>query len=361
LRRKICIVSPSLQVGGIERMLTLIANYFFKRGLEVTFISCLNKDKFYQLESGIDLIEPPFERTSRPINKVLYYVRLVFFLRRQVLKANPEAVLSFGEWFNPVVLLALYGTKFPVFISDRTSPDFRFFFPIPQLIQWLYPRSEALIVQTQIAYKYKLRQFNNKVRVHVIPNAIRNINLDPAIKREKIILYVGRLSWEKGPDRLIRAYFDIPDKDNWELHFAGSGPLIDEMKQLANSFSTTGTVVFYGNVKDIDSLYAKAGIYVIPSLLEGFPNSLCEAMAAGLPCICFDSIPYSEIFTNHHDGIAVKSDDIKGLSTAMIDLMNSDGLRERIGSNARNIGERLSIERVGEQFYKLIFEDEFSL
>ena len=99
---------------------------------------------------------------------------------------------------------------------------------------------------------------------------------------------------------------------------AGSGPLSNKMKQIVLDLNINDEVVFYGKVLEIDQLYARAGIYVLPSLLEGFPNSLCEAMAAGLPCICFDNIPYEEIFTNGVDGIAIKYEDIDGLTSTMI-------------------------------------------
>mgnify|MGYP001200021156 CR=1 FL=1 len=131
--------------------------------------------------------------------------------------------------------------------------------------------------------------------------------------------------------------------------------LSNEMKQLALELNINDSVAFYGKVPEIDKLYAKAGIYVLPSVIEGFPNSLCEAMAAGLPCICFDSIPYEEIFTNGVDGIAIDSGDLDKLTSAMIELMNDKQLRETLGTRAKQIRNRLSVDIIGKQFTEFIF------
>jgi GalNAc-alpha-(1->4)-GalNAc-alpha-(1->3)-diNAcBac-PP-undecaprenol alpha-1,4-N-acetyl-D-galactosaminyltransferase len=61
-----------------------------------------------------------------------------------------------------------------------------------------------------------------------------------------------------------------------------------------------------GEVDNVDLLLASASIYVLPSVLEGFPNALCEAMAGGLPVIAFDSIPYESIVDNGVNGIILK-------------------------------------------------------
>ncbi len=342
-------------MGGIERALVVLSNYFVNEGFKVNFISCLNRHHFYVLDPRISFKEPPFKRTGRFLNKEIYYLRVGFFIRRTVKEIKPDGILSFGDEFNPLVLISLLGFKYPVFISDRTSPDFKFKFPIKLLKLWLYPKSAGFIAQTMRAARYKNVIFGDRLRVRVIPNALRDVALYPGLPRERIILYVGRLSWEKAPERLLKAFSNIPDRQGWTLHIAGSGPLSNEMKQLALELNINDSVAFYGKVPEIDKLYAKAGIYVLPSLLEGFPNSLCEAMAAGLPCICFDSIPYEEIFTNGVDGIAIDSGDLDKLTSAMIELMNDKQLRETLGTRAKQIRNRLSVDIIGKQFTEFIF------
>ena len=354
MAKKICIISPSLNIGGIERALVVLANYFVSNGYTVFFISCLPGERSYSLNKRIHIIEPSFKYNVNFISKLIFYLQIIHFIRRTVLLINPDVVLTFGDWISPLVLLSLSGLKFPVMISDRTSPDYKLGFPVPQLKKWLYPKSAGFIAQTQQAADFKRKQFGNKLNIRIIPNAIRDIKLYPDITKEKIILYVGRFAWEKGPERLIRAFKAIPNRLGWKLHMAGSGPLLNSMKNLVDGLNINDEVVFYGEVKDVDQLYARAEIFVLPSLLEGFPNSLCEAMAAGLPCICFDNIPYNGIFTHGEDGLVIRDGDLDELKATLIRLMEDQSLREDIGTNAKQIRLRLNVDSIGKEVLDFI-------
>ena len=350
----ICLVSPSLKLGGIEQAMVVLANDFAARGLKVSFVSCLAGEHFYQLDERITLIEPDFIRSASILNKLVFYSRMLGFIRNEVKKINPDVLLAFGDSFSPLILLALYGTNYPVFISDRTSPDYKFRFPIPLMKRWLYPRSAGFIAQTQRAANYKRKKFGNKLNIQVIPNAIREIKSFPDVKREKIILYVGRFAWEKGPERLIRAYSDLEDRQGWKLLMAGSGPLLKPMQELAMQLNLENDIIFPGKVDEVDQLYARASFYVLPSVLEGFPNSLCEAMAAGLPVVCFDSIPWEEILEPGKSGLVVKNDDISKLTETLQELIQNKDLRESLGQNALGLKDRLSVERIGGKVLKFI-------
>ncbi len=341
-------------MGGIERALVVLANYFSDCGYKITFLSCLKGNHFYSLNNQIQLIELKYIHKGGLLSGLIFYPRLICFIREQVKKANPDFVLAFGDQFSPMVLLALYGTKYPIYISDRTSPDYKFNFPIPQLKKWLYPKSAGFIAQTQRAADYKLKQFNNKLNIKVLPNAIRDIKLYPEIKREKIILYVGRFAWEKGPDRLIRAFAGINERLGWQLHMAGSGPLLIPMQQLSKELGIENEIRFLGSIKDVDLLYAKASVYVLPSKLEGFPNALCEAMSAGLPVLCFDCIPHEEIITNGITGIVVPDSNLSQLSNELVKLMNNEDLRIKMGTEAKCICQNLKVEYIGKQVAEFI-------
>ncbi len=350
----ICIISPSLKIGGIERALSVLANYFVSQSYKVVFISCLSGDKFYQLDERITFVEPDFKRTGSYPNKILFYPRIMQFIRKYVKAVNPDAVLAFGDWFSPLVLFALYGTQFPVFISDRTSPDYKFKKTIQFAKKWLYPQSAGFIAQTSRAAEYKKHQFGGKLNIQVIPNAIRDVKLID-VERENIILYVGRFAWEKGPERLIRAYYSLPEKHGWKLQLAGSGPLLIPMQKLVNELGLEEYVSFPGKTENVDLLFAKAKIFVLPSILEGYPNALCEAMAAGLPCICFDSIPTESFMIDGYNGLIVKADNIGLLSKTIYSLINDETLRLRLGNNAMKIRGQLNTDQIGPQVLEFMF------
>ena len=340
-------------MGGIERALVVLANYFATKGYSVTFISCLSGEHFYTLEKDIKLIEPGFHRTEGLFNKLVFYPRVIRFIRRKVKMVRPDTVLVFGDWFSPLVLLALLGTRFPVYISDRTSPDYKFSFPIPLMKKLLYPRSAGFIAQTNKAAEFKRKQFGSNLNINVIPNALREVKTYP-VPREKIILYVGRFAWEKAPERLIKAFSGIQYRQGWTLLMAGSGPMSKQLKELVEELDISEEVHFLGKVADVDLLYARASIFVLPSRLEGFPNSLCEAMAAGLPVVCFKSIPWKDIIETGINGLVVGINNNRTLSEAIEILILNHKLRTQYGENAKSIIDKLNVEDIGSQIINFI-------
>lgn len=352
--RHICIVSPSLKIGGIERALSVLANFFVGEGYTVTFISCLKGEIFYTLDSRISFIEPEYKRTTSFLNKMLYYPRIAFYIRGNVVKCSPDVVLSFGDKFNPLVLMALLGIKIPIYISDRTNPDFPFNFLIRIGKKFLYPHSAGFIAQTDLAAVYKQKLFGNKLKITIIPNAIKNIQLTK-VEKKPWILCVARLSYEKGVDRLIQAFALLESKGEWRLMLAGSGPMLEELKSQAIRLGIDSSVIFLGSVPDVDMLLNEASIFVLPSHREGFPNALCEAMAAGLPSICFDCIPTQSIIENGVNGIVVKNNDVKSMADMMQILIDNTEMRKSISVEAIKIREKLSVNKIGKLYLDTIF------
>ncbi|UPT70032.1 MAG: glycosyltransferase [Flavobacterium sp. JAD_PAG50586_2] len=170
------------------------------------------------------------------------------------------------------------------------------------------------------------------------------------------VLFVGRLSFEKGPDRLLKAFSKIDDKGDWKLIFAGTGPMQNELEKMAQDLGLTDKIRFLGKVNNIDQLMSESAIFVLPSRLEGFPNALCEAMAIGLPCICFDSIATEDFIEHQKDGFVVKENDINTLSQTIEMLMKNTGLRKEIGNHAKAIGQKLNAAVIGNQVLDFMYK-----
>lgn len=352
---KICIISPSLKMGGIERALTVLANCFADQGHSVSFISCQKTEPFYTLDPRIRFSEFEYMRKGGALSKVLFYFNLIKFLRRSVSGLKPDAVLSFGDAFNPLVLLALYGKKVPVYISDRTSPDFPFN-PLVKLGKnWLYPRSAGFIAQTKRAADFNATKFGNRLNIKIIPNAISKIPQKPEIERGQQIVYIGRLSREKGVSRLISAFAEVKHKD-WKLVLAGDGPEKASLLRQAADLNIQTRVEFLGKVRDISTLLAQSSVFVLPSFVEGFPNALCEAMSAGLPAVCFDSIPHEELIQHAENGFVVPNGNIQKLTDTLNLLINEPELRRQVGRNALLINERLNIDKIGQEYLDFILK-----
>ncbi|MEL7251489.1 MAG: glycosyltransferase [Bacteroidota bacterium] len=335
---KVLIISPTLKIGGIEKALISVADGLTALGVSVTFFVC-NGHK-----PGFDLSDRPYPvvwsglaYNGGFLNKVKYTFSLIIRMREEIRQDTERRVLCFGDFMNPLVLLAGLWLKAKIYVSDRTSIDIKYA-PISDLIiqngkRFLYPRSAGFIAQTERVRKHMNQRFGQRLRVEVIPNAIKLIRGEAPQEREKSILYVGRLSWEKGVDRLIQAFAKSDAPADWRLDIVGDGPLRRQYEAMVENLGIAKQVRFYGYQQPPDPYFLNSSIFVLPSHFEGFPNALCEAMSAGLPVACFASIPHEAIIKQDVHGVVVPADDIDAMAVALKRLMDDPELRSTMAAN----------------------------
>lgn len=355
MKTNICLIAPSLGMGGIERRLSILANYFQENYTQVHYIIVYNKEHFYQLNPGVICYEPKFKRLNT--NKFLYNFKAYYFVRRTVKRIKPDVILSFGEHLNPYLLLTLLFLKYPHVISDSGSPVLKHNLIIKFLKKTLYPRASAYIAQTSKAAEIKKNIFGKGLRLKVIPNPARKVKLYSNILRKNKIAYIGRLHKEKGIQELIDIFSEIENKANWKLIIAGSGVHSGLLKTQVESLNLNNSVEFIGKVKDVDLLLAECKIFAFTSPAEGFPNSVLEALCAGVPVISYDCIAGpSEMIVNGENGFLVELGNKKEFAERLSFLMNNEKERARLGKNAQKIYEKFKLEIVGKKYLDFLLE-----
>jgi len=166
-----------------------------------------------------------------------------------------------------------------------------------------------------------------------------NGNIDFKIKlkigNDSIIIgSVGRLHYQKGYEYLIEAsglvlkYFP-----NAKFVIVGDGELRESLESLAKAKDVFNSFIFMGNQTNIPELLAQMDVFVLPSLWEGLPLVLLEAMAAKKPVVATNVNGIIEIIESEKDGILVAPKDSAALSSAIIRLLKDNELRERLASN----------------------------
>lgn len=336
---KILLIGPSLAMGGIERAIVNTANGLCELGERVIFLSLFKKDHFFSLHPKIQLLEPiGFNERSLNIFKS------VIWIRSEIIKHKPTKVLVYNKLYGAITAFALFGLKTPFFISERSSPFFKWKFPMNLInrIGYTIKPPQGVIAQTSIAADYQ-RKYFRRSKVTVIPNSVREVKLYPEIPRENIILAVGRLNDHlKGFDLLLQAIAQLKNQD-WEVHIAGEDGEGNPLEKLAVDFGISHRVKFLGKIKDLDLLYARAGIFVIPSRSEGFPNALAEAMAAGCCCVAFDFIAGPrDMIVHGKNGWIVSNGDIHSLADAIDGLILDDNRKKYLGENAQSVRDSLN-------------------
>jgi GalNAc-alpha-(1->4)-GalNAc-alpha-(1->3)-diNAcBac-PP-undecaprenol alpha-1,4-N-acetyl-D-galactosaminyltransferase len=341
-KMKVVIVIPSLAQGGAERVISELANDWAGVGHDIHLLTLYPQEDFYQVSDAVIRWRLNMVYSGH-IKKVVNEIRTLIKMRGRIISLQPDFVLSIGYQFNVLAIMATRLTGIPVFISDRSNLKVKL--PLITRIgrKLLYRWAKGVIAQTESAKKLIEKGLKNK-NVAVIHNPLREINVTGAASRERIILNVGRLVREKGQEHLLEVFAKL-DAPGWRLVILGEGPLRKTLEQKACKLRIEGRVEFPGAVKDMDRWLAKASIFVLSSLSEGFPNALCEAMAAGLPCISFDcDTGPRDIIENGKNGLLVPVGDRQKLQTAISSLLNDSGLREKIGANAGEIRSRLTKE-----------------
>jgi len=151
---------------------------------------------------------------------------------------------------------------------------------------------------------------------------------------------VGRISEEKGLDYLLNAAHDLL-KHRTDCHFVivGDGPLLDSLKEQAARLDILDYVHFTGRRADIPEVLASLDIFAMPSLTEGQPMALLEAMASGLPIIASAVGDIPKILKNGELGIIIPPADTARLTEAILTYLDSPLQASEMSDRARRAAE----------------------
>ncbi|MCU4308168.1 glycosyltransferase family 4 protein [Acinetobacter radioresistens] len=193
---------------------------------------------------------------------------------------------------------------------------------------------------------------NLPVRNHIIaiPNPAPfdiNTTISPKFSN-RIVLAIGRLSYEKGYDLLLESW-SIVNKSatDWSLILVGDGPEMIKLKHLAQDLGILDSVSFVGRQNNVEIYYKKASIFCLSSRFEGFPMVLVEAQCFGLPVVAFDCDTGPSEIVNEKNGRLVENGNVKDLSKNILELinLNNDDYCDLIKNSKLNVS-KYSLEKI---------------
>jgi glycosyltransferase involved in cell wall biosynthesis len=189
--------------------------------------------------------------------------------------------------------------------------------------------------------------------VYCIPNFVDLKKADRNSRDEKLIIACGRLTRQKGFDLLLHALVPVMKRHaDWKAVIYGTGPERDSLETLKSELGLDA-VSFLGETTEVPQKLAGASLFVMPSRYEGFPVTLLEAMAIGLPCVCFESPGTAAMIDGETNGILVPPGDITALSKALIRLLDDPATAERLGHEAAEKAGLFSKPAVAERWKEL--------
>jgi glycosyltransferase involved in cell wall biosynthesis len=174
----------------------------------------------------------------------------------------------------------------------------------------------------------------------------------------KIVVAGGRLTSQKGFDRLVPAFAPVARRHpDWTLRIFGGGKKRGQLRRLILEHDLYNNVFLMGSTERLGEELSKGSLFALSSRYEGFGMVLIEAMSKGLPVVSFDCPRGpSEIITPGRDGILVPEGDIAGLSEAMLELVEDEDKRRRYGSAALEKARAFDIDVIGGQWDRLFEE-----
>lgn len=304
--KKILFVISYLDKGGSERALSNITTHF-PDDYQIDIL--VNSDKVIDYPYKANIISMGLDEKPKT-GSVLFQLKVLMkrlsWLRK--LKSSGEyiACISFLDSANVANILACR-KKCKTIVSVRNSlkkqsklPQYKYI--VNPLVKALYNKADKIVacskgIENELISIYKLKQdkvttIENGYDIDDIKKKAEE-SIEPDIKEKisgkKLIVTVGRLTYQKGQWHLIRAFNKLLEEyPDSVLMIIGTGELEGYLKSLVKSYNIEDKVIFTGYTDNPFKYEKHADVFVLPSLYEGFPNALAEAVCLGIPCVTAD-------------------------------------------------------------------------
>src|SRR3989338_270594 len=290
----------------------------------------------------------------------LYLFPLAFVkLFLLVLREKPDVIHSYLFLDNLIARLIGKLTGKKVLCSKRDSDRWKPWFVhiFNKLTAWF---ADATVTNFKDGITELRKNSISENKIYYVPNG-KNIK-DYKLKipkeeakrllgfseRNLIITFTGRLVWYKGQDYLIKAFSSILAKyPNAKLLLVGEGKNRKNLEQLVYKLNLNNKIIFLGSRNDIPQILKATDIFVSPSLRDGMPGVIMEAMAAGLPVIATNADGSKDLIKNYENGIFIPIKDNDVITEKVIELIENKKLAQKLAKNARKtIARDFTIDRM---------------
>ncbi len=241
--------------------------------------------------------------------------------------------------------------------------------PVSPLVLWSLKRIERLVAVSNAIHEELLEAGFPEHQIAQIPNGVdveafkprRNTGSAKGQQdtQKQRILYVGRLSPEKGPDILIEAFrlLTTQTSNSARLLLVGKGQMSQFLERRVRDYRLEDLAEFVGSVSDVQPYLQAADLFVLPSRAEGLSVALLEAMACGLPVVATAVSGTVDVIHDGVNGLLVEPEDPEVLAQAIKRLLDDPEFARRLGREARStVEEKYSLQLVAERYIKLYRE-----
>ncbi len=355
-------------VNGVNLGLRRMIRNMRSKGKDITLVTCatppedhvqddLEKDGgLHNLERIGEFCIPVYQEMSMGIPSlvdVMNYLAREHISIVQLSTPGPLGLIAFlAARLMGIKVVTNYHTEIPAYTAKITG-DPAITAIATYWTSWFYRQAERVIAPSHAAKESLMGLGVEENRISVLPRGV-DTGLFSAHKREPgswgrfglngapKLLYVGRVSQEKGLDTLMAAFEILRSrKRHIDLAIVGEGPYLDALKERA----TDNRLVFLGyrRGEELARIFASSDVFVFPSATDTFGNVVLEAQASGLPAVVMDRGGPSEQVASGEHGFVVPAGHAEEMASAIERLLDDSALRYRMGRAAQNRARTLSL------------------
>jgi glycosyltransferase involved in cell wall biosynthesis len=335
--------------GGIERVISLLANYFNSMGYEVIIVSAFkqNTQASYHTDKNVEvkyLSEYGFFAGSI-FKRISNYLRLFLHLKEYAKNADGIFLSTLTNISCMLGVLSIFYKKLNFIAAEHSQ-----YYAHNRIVRFIrkltYLKASAIVTLTtndnEIFQRFISREKVLTIRNPVSFNADNTASLD-----HKRLVTLGRLSPVKGYVWLINELVPFFSKNpEWILDIYGDGDLKEQLSDEIKKLSLQDNVFLKGFSLDISLGLKNSSIYLCSSETEAFPMSFLEAFSSGLPVVSNDCpVGPKEIISDGENGYLIgKGNEYVSIESAVVALINDEHLYNKLVDNAYDSVNKYSID-----------------
>ena len=376
--KKIYIISLHLRHGGIEKVVCNLSNLFVEMNYDVEILcTYFYEEPVYYLDNRVKITYLKYElpKKTTSLKKSLKNLDFMRFIN--------DLYTRYNQYYlhNKAVEKSIKNINNSIIISTRNEHN--------KLINKHSKNSNKLIAQlhcdhTQfkgylrdIKYRYsnidylllltedlknevetELIGINWKTKCLTVPNFIKIKKKIKILERKKQVISVGRLSIEKGFDRLLLIWSKfIINNEGYKLKIVGDGEERENLIQLTRSLNISDSVIFTGFLSNDKTLkeIKESKIYVMTSLYEALPMVLLESISKGTPIVAYDiRVGPRSVIKEGYNGFLIKENDIEGFIKKMDVLIKDNSIYRNMSNNAITSSVLYSEEKLKDIWFSIL-------
>lgn len=386
---RLLVLVPTTGAGGVERCTEVLLKYFNREHFEVELAMIFDRELFYQVPSDVKtfvlerychpslqarLDELPPDIVAKYSNQLAWLETTAYKLGVLIQKQQPDVVLAQDFFASVIALFAKRHMPKGVKIIGSLHNQYSTFLQTVEygdlyakMIQRYFNEADRIIAVSHGIATDLIENFGVHPEVIAVINnpmdiaQIENLAQEPITEHPwfsediPILLFVGRLNPQKGLTYLLQATVQARKAARFRVALIGEGEQRRELEALAQQLRIADDVLFLGKQRNPFKFMRRATCFVLPSVVEGLPYVIPEAMACGCPIIATDCAPgVRELLGEGKRGLLVTPRDPHALAEAILRMLWDDNLRKAFSDAGLQYAKEFAAEKIIAQYEELM-------